>query len=157
MYVRLHSESSESTICSSRTMPDEDPPMPRPSRWPALIALPTLVNFQLVWRRLDDVVPCTSCLVKYGLTDAPLLIKYRFQAARVAPNTLQLRSRGRPSLCSALPRVRSPSLLHSSALSRVLLPFLPNFLRPASLSPSFSSPLSVRDMVVVSTGCCSVI
>ena len=71
-------------------MPDEHPPTPAPIRWPDLITLPTLVKFQLVWRRLCDVVLFPACLVKHGLTGAPLLIQNRFQVTRVAPSTLQL-------------------------------------------------------------------
>ena len=41
--------------------------------------------------RLCDVVLFPSYLVKDGLTDAPLLIEYRFQVTRVALSTLQLR------------------------------------------------------------------
>ena len=40
----------------SQTTPDEHAPMPSPCRWPALITLPTLAKFQLVWRPLCDVV-----------------------------------------------------------------------------------------------------
>ena len=139
--VRLHSESSEPMIFFSQTMPDEHPPTLPPSRWPALITLPTLAKFQLVWRRLCDVVLLPSCLVKHSLTDASLLIEYRFQVPRVAPSTLQLRSRGRPSLpFSALSLL--PSL--SSALPRFLILPLPHFLCPGLLPPSFpSSPPSI--------------
>ena len=40
----------------SETMPDEHPPTPPLCRWPVLITLPTLAKFQLVWRRLCDVL-----------------------------------------------------------------------------------------------------
>ena len=40
----------------SQTIPDEHPPTPLASRWPALITLPHLAKFQLVWRRLCDIV-----------------------------------------------------------------------------------------------------
>ena len=39
--VRLHSERSEPTIFCPQTMPDTHRPTPQPSRWPAVIALPT--------------------------------------------------------------------------------------------------------------------
>ena len=126
--VSLHSESSEPTILFSQTMPDEHPPTPPLSRWPALITLPTPAKFQLVWRRLCAVVLFPFCLVKHGLTDAPLCIEYRFQDTRDAPSTLQLRSRG------------GPSLLYS-ALSRVLPPSLPPIVRSVSLPPSFPASL----------------
>ena len=48
----------------SQMTPDEHPPTPPPSRCPALITLPTLAKFQLVWHRLCAVVPFpSSCLV----------------------------------------------------------------------------------------------
>ena len=50
-------------------MPDDHPPTPLPCRWPALVTLPTLANFQLVWRRLGDVVLFrSSCLFDHTLT-----------------------------------------------------------------------------------------
>ena len=51
----------------SQTTPDEHPPTPPPCRWPAHITLPTLAKFQLVWRRLCDVVLFRSCLFEYTL------------------------------------------------------------------------------------------
>ena len=113
-------------------MPGEHPPTPPPSRWPALIILPTLPKFQLVWRRLCDVL-FPSFLVKYSLTDAPLLIEYRFQVTRVAPSTLRLRSRGRPSLPP--PRLAS-SLLHSVVRSASLPPYFPVSIPPPCLASS---------------------
>ena len=65
--VRLHSESSEPTMLLSRTTPDEHLRTPPPTRWPALITLPNLAKFQLVWRRLCDVVLLPSCLLEYTL------------------------------------------------------------------------------------------
>ena len=56
----------------------------------SLITLPTLAKFQLVWRRLCDVL-FPSCFVKHGLTDAPLLIENHFDVTQVAPSALQLR------------------------------------------------------------------
>ena len=52
-----------------QTMLDEHPPTPPPSRWLfiALITLPTLAKFQLVWRRFCDVVLFSSCLVEHTL------------------------------------------------------------------------------------------
>ena len=131
-------------------MPDEQPPRPLPSQSPALIALPTLAKFHVVWRRLFDVVLLPSCLIEHGLSDAPLLIEYRFQLIRVAPSTLQLRSKGRPSLrSSTFPRFLLPSLPPSSSLPRFLHPSLPHFLHlgtlrhPAlSYRPSSLHPLS---------------
>ena len=49
-----------------QTMPDKHPPMPRPSRCPALITLPPFAKFQLVWRRLCEALPSSS-LVTYIL------------------------------------------------------------------------------------------
>ena len=116
---------------------------------PALITLFTLSKFQLVWRRLCDIVLFPSCLVKHGLTDPPVLIKYRFEVTRVAPSTLQLRSKGRPSLpFSALSLL--PSL--SSALPRFLILPLPHFLCPGLLPPSFpSSPPSILHILSIRT------
>ena len=78
----------------------------------------------------SDVVLLPSCLVKHGLTDAPLLVEYRFQVTRVAPSTLQLRSKGRRSLPRPCLASSAPSLPSCS---------LPRFLHHASL-PSFHSP-----------------
>ena len=76
--VRLHSENSEPTMLISQTTPDEHPPTPPPCRWPALITLPTLGKFQLVWRRLRDVVLFrSSCLSEYTLTVVCALREYR--------------------------------------------------------------------------------
>ena len=104
-----------------QTMPDEHPPTQPRSRWPPLIASPTLAKLELIYRRLCVVVLFPSCLVKHGLTDAPLLIEYRFQVTCVAPSTLQLRLKGRPSLSS-------------SVLQRLLAPSLPPA-RPSDISP----------------------
>ena len=56
--VRLHSENSESTMLIYQTTADEHPPTPPRCRWPVLITSPTLARFQIVWRRLCDVVCC---------------------------------------------------------------------------------------------------
>ena len=66
--VRRHSESSEPTLLFSQTTPDEHPPTPPPSRWPALVTLPHLAKFQLVWRRVRDVGLFASCLFEHTLT-----------------------------------------------------------------------------------------
>ena len=150
MCIRLHSESSEPTLCFPLTMPGEHPPTPPPSRWPALIILPTLPKFQLVWRRLCDVL-FPSCLVKHDLADAALLIEYRFQVTRIAPSTLQLRSRGRLSLpppcLSSLPLLLRPLCLTSSFLSASLSPPC----LASSLLP-FPSILNLPSIPVVPVG-----
>ena len=64
--ICLHSESSGPTMFS-QTTPDDHPPTPPPRRCPALITLPTLARFLLVWRRLCDVVRLPSCLVEHTL------------------------------------------------------------------------------------------
>ena len=52
-----------------QTTPDEHPPTPPPCRWPALITVPALAEFQLVWRRPCDVVLfCSSCQFEHTLT-----------------------------------------------------------------------------------------
>ena len=149
MCVRLQSESSEPTILFSQTTPDEHPPTPPPSWWPALFTLPTLAKFQLVWRRLCGVVLFASCLVKYGFTDAPLWIEYCFQVTRVAPSTLHLRSRGRPSLpppcvaSSFLPLLLRPRCLASSFLHCLTssIPVYPTLLPQSSVHPPASRRL----------------
>ena len=47
---------------------------PSPSWWPALITLPTLAKFPLVWRRLCDVMLFPSCLVEHTLTATSALL-----------------------------------------------------------------------------------
>ena len=143
----------------SQTTANEHPSIPSPFRWPALTTLPTLATFQLGWRRLCHVL-CPSCLVKHVLTHASLSIEYRFQVTRVAPSTLQVRSKGRPFLpppclaSSLLPFLLRPLCLASSFLSCLTPPpclasssssALPRFL-PPSLPPfpSFTSPPSRR-------------
>ena len=74
--VRLHSENSEPKMLISQTTPDEHPPTPPPCRWPALITSPTLAKFQLVWRRLCDVL-FRSCLVEHTLTAVCALPEYQ--------------------------------------------------------------------------------
>ena len=67
--VRLHSGNPEPTMLISPTTLDEHPPTSPPCRWPALITLLTLTKFQLVWRRLCDVVLFhSSCLSEHTLT-----------------------------------------------------------------------------------------
>ena len=74
----LHAETSEPTMLFSQTTPDEPPPAPPPCRRPALITLPTLAKFQLVWRRLCDVVLFPSCLVEPTLT-AICVLPHQYQ------------------------------------------------------------------------------
>ena len=65
----------------SQTMPVEHPPTPPPCRWPALITLPTLARFQLVWRRPCDVMLFPfSCLVEHTLT--AVCVQPEFQPGR---------------------------------------------------------------------------
>ena len=61
----------------SQTTPDEHPPTPPPCRWPALIALPNLAKFQIVWRRLCDVLFRSSCLFEHTLTAVCALPEYQ--------------------------------------------------------------------------------
>ena len=76
--VRLHSESSEPTILFSQTTPDEHPPTPPPCRWPALLTVPILAKFQLVWRSLCNLVLlASSCLVEHTLTAVCVLPAYQ--------------------------------------------------------------------------------
>ena len=74
--VRQRSESSEPTMLFSHTTPDEHPPRPPPCRWPALTTLPTLAKFQLVWRRLCDLLFRSSCLFEHTLADICVLPEY---------------------------------------------------------------------------------
>ena len=48
-------------------MPDEQRPTPQLSHWPSLIILPTLARFQLLRRRLREVVRLPSSLVELTL------------------------------------------------------------------------------------------
>ena len=105
----MHSGSSEPTLFPPQ-MPEEHPPTPPPSRWPAIITLLTLATLRLVWRRLCDVVLFPSCLVEQGLLNAPLLI------------------------CRVSFSSHSSCTLYSSASSEG--PTLSSFLRPASRPPS---------------------
>ena len=62
----------------SQTTPDEHPPTPPPCRWPALLTLPTLGKFQLVWRSLCNLVLlASSCLVEHTLTAVCVLPAYQ--------------------------------------------------------------------------------
>ena len=63
-------------VVSPLVLPDEHPPTPTPSRWPALITFPTLAKFHLVWRRLCDV-PFPSCLFEHTLTAVCVLPEYQ--------------------------------------------------------------------------------
>ena len=77
--VRLHSEISEPNMLISRTRHDEHPPTAPSCQWPALITLPTLAKFQLVWRRLCDAVlfRSSSCLFEHTLTAVCILSEYQ--------------------------------------------------------------------------------
>ena len=77
VYVRLHSESSEPTMLLSQTTPDEHPPTPPPCLWPALITLPALAKFQLVWGRHCDAVLFPSYLFEHTLTAVCALPEYQ--------------------------------------------------------------------------------
>ena len=57
-------------------MSDEHSPTPPPSRWPAFITLHHLTKFQLVWRRLCDVVLFLSCLFEHTLTAVCVVHEY---------------------------------------------------------------------------------
>ena len=79
--ARLHSENSKPMMLISQTRPDEHTPTPPPCRWPALITLPTLANFQLVWHRLCDVVLFrSSILFQHTLT--PVSAQPEYQPCR---------------------------------------------------------------------------
>ena len=66
-YPPAHRRSSKSVFFFPPwKIPDEHRPMPPPSRWPSFIILPTLVKFQLVWRRLCDVVLLPSSLLEHN-------------------------------------------------------------------------------------------
>ena len=52
----------------SQLTPDEHPPTPPPCRWLALVTFCTLAKFQLVWRRLCDVLFPSSCLFEHTFT-----------------------------------------------------------------------------------------
>ena len=69
--VRVLSENSEPTTLFSQKTPDEHPPTPPPCRWPAFITLRTPTKFQLVWRRLYDVLFRSSCLLERTLCAYP--------------------------------------------------------------------------------------
>ena len=95
--VRLHSESSEPTMFSQAT-PDEHPPTPPPCRWPALLTLPTLAKFQLVWRRLwDPVLFPSSRLVEHTVTTVCVLPEY--QPIKKRRNAMCIRIFSDPSKC----------------------------------------------------------
>ena len=135
-------------------MPDAHPPTPPPSRWPALITLPTLTKFQLGWRRLCDVALFPSCLINTAFP-MPCIIRVSF-ASRSSCTLYSSSSFEGPTLSSFLhPDSLPPSFpssllllflrplclaspflpcLTSSALPRFLPPSLPS-LRPSSISP----------------------
>ena len=150
--MRVRSESSEPTMLFSQTMPDEHPPTPPPSRWPALITLPTLAKFQLVWCRLCCAVSLLPCQAR-PLRCSSIIKNLVLMPLDLYPlSTLELRSKGRPALpSSVLPRFLPPSLPSSSSLRRFLLSSLPHFsallrfipasLRPPHVSLSITCPL----------------
>ena len=64
-------------MLTSQTTPDEHTLTPPPCRWPALVTLPTLDKFQLVWCRLCDVLFCSSCLFEHTPTAVCALPEYQ--------------------------------------------------------------------------------
>ena len=73
----------------SEMTPDEQPPTSPRCRWPALIIFPTLAKFQLVWRRLCDVVLFrSSCLFEHTLTAVCALPEYRSRKYNAYSNML---------------------------------------------------------------------
>ena len=132
------------------TTPDERPLTPPPCRWPALITLPTLSKFQLVWRHLCDVVLFPSCLVKHGPTDASLLIEYRFKSLELHPLLFSFVRRAEPLFLappcfasSLLLFLVRPLCLASSFLPCLTSSALTRFL-PPSLPPPRPSFISLR-------------
>ena len=77
MRVRLHYKNSEPTIWFSQMTPDKHPPTPLPCRWPSLVTSRTLTKFQLVWRRLCDVLFRSSSLFERALTAVCALPDYQ--------------------------------------------------------------------------------
>ena len=75
--VRQHSDNSEPKMLILQTTPDEHPPMLPPCRWPALITLPTLGKFHLVWCRLCDIVLFRSSLFEHTLMAVCALSEYQ--------------------------------------------------------------------------------
>ena len=125
MCVRLHSESSEPTMFSQAT-PDEHPPTPPPCRWPALLTLPTLAKFQLVWRRLwDPVLFPSSRLVEHTVTTVCVLPEY--QPIKKRRNAMCIRIFSDPSKC---PFFLRPDLYRFEAKQQRLV-FSPLFLSPS--------------------------
>ena len=49
------SDANAHLVGSPRSLSSSHPPTPPPSRWPALMTLPTLAKFQLVWRLISAV------------------------------------------------------------------------------------------------------
>ena len=95
-------------------MPDEHPPTPLLRHCPALLTLPHLAKFQLVWRHLCDVVLSPSCLFEHTLTAVCVLPEY------------------------------PPSFLSSFVLSASLPSSSPASLPPTCLASTFSStPLPI--------------
>ena len=64
-------------VVSPLVLPDEHPPTPPPSRWSALITLPTLAKFHLVWRRVCVVMLFPSCLFEHTLTAICVIPEYQ--------------------------------------------------------------------------------
>ena len=54
-------------VVSPPSLSHSHPPTPPPSRWPALIGLPPLARFQLVWRRLCEALLSFSSLARQRL------------------------------------------------------------------------------------------
>ena len=50
-----------------------------PSRWPALVTLPHLANFQVVWHHLCDVV-LAPCFFDHART--PVCVQREYQSGR---------------------------------------------------------------------------
>ena len=61
-------------------MPVAHSPTPLPSQWPVLITLSPFAKFQLVWRRLCDVVLFPSCLFERTLT--AVCVQPEYQSGR---------------------------------------------------------------------------
>ena len=113
-------------LFSQRT-PHEHPPTPPPSRWLALITLPYLAKFQLVWCHLYD---CAVCLLP--LRAQPYDRLYNTSISLVA-NTMCFRT---PSKCSRfLPDLY---LMKSEWNSTARMPRL--VVSPPSFSPSHPPP-----------------
>ena len=76
--ARICSAAGENLVrcCFLKRCLTDIPSTPPLCRWPALITLPSLAKFQLVWRHLCDFVLFPSCLVEDTLTAACVLPQY---------------------------------------------------------------------------------